>query len=83
MIMKQPQLSEPEKLRQIEQQEAIKRGEQIPAEIIIKDPEPYEEPEYHLIECETEGQCLDEFLLSLKEFQSIGIAKFAKWKKTV
>jgi hypothetical protein len=67
----------------MEQQEALKRGEQINMETLIRDPDPYEDPEYHLVETEDEGQCLDEFLLSLKDFQSLGLAKFSKWKKTV
>lgn len=67
-VVQRPQLTEEEKEKQEEQQKRVELGEEIPAEELIKDPEPYEERLYKLDEFEDEGHALEEFLLSLMDF---------------
>ena len=82
-VVQRPQLSEEEKERQEEQQKRIELGEEIPAEELVKDPEPYEERLYKLDEFEDEGHAVEEFLLSLNEFQDVVKAKAEKWKESI
>lgn len=53
----------------------------MPAEELIKDPEPYEERLVKLDEFEDEGHALEEFLLSLMDYQDVVKAKAEKWKE--
>ena len=82
-VVQRPQLTEEEKEKQEEQQKRVELGEEIPAEEMIKDPEPYEERLYKLDEFEDEGHALEEFLLSLMDFQDIVKAKAEKWKDAI
>ena len=50
---------------------------------MIKDPEAYEERLYKLDEFEDEGHALEEFLLSLIDYQDVVKAKMEKWKSQV
>ncbi len=50
---------------------------------MIKDPEPYEERLIKLDEFEEEGSALEEFLLSLVDYQDIVKAKNEKWKDQI
>ena len=49
----------------------------------MREPEAYEERLYKLDEFEDEGHALEEFLLSLTDFQDIVKAKTEKWKEAV
>ena len=58
-------------------------GEAIPAEELIKEPEPYEERLYKLDEFEDEGHALEEFLLCIVDFQDIVKAKTEQWRAQI
>ena len=66
-----------------EQEKRIELGETVPEEELIKEPEPYEERLYKLDEFEEEGKALEEFLLSLMEYQDVVKAKAEKWKEAI
>lgn len=55
----------------------------IPDEELVKDPEPFEERLYKLDEFEDEGHALEEFLLSLMDYQDVVKAKAEKWKQSL
>ena len=77
-VTKLDQLTEEQLAKQTEQKEAIEKGEEIPTEDLIKDPEPYEVTETYCIEFEKEAQSYEEFLLMFKnEYPE---ARAEKWK---
>ena len=82
-MIQRPQLTEEEQEKKEEQQKRQDLGEEIPAEDLIKDPEPYEERLYKIDEFEDEGQALEEFLCSLVEYQDVVKAKAEKWKDAI
>ncbi len=55
-------------------------GEKIPESELIKEPENYEEKVIKVDEFETEGASLEEFLLSLIDYQDIVKAKTERWR---
>jgi len=82
-VVQRPQLAEDEREKLEEQQKRIELGEAIPEEDLIREPEAYEERLYKLDEFEDEGHALEEFLLSLMDFQDVVKAKTEKWKESV
>lgn len=82
-VVQRPQLSEEEKEKFEDQQKRIEMGEAIPAEELIKEPEPYEERLYKLDEFEDEGHALEEFLLCIVDFQDIVKAKTEQWRAQI
>lgn len=82
-VIQKPSLTDEEKEKQEEQQKRIELGEEIPEDELIKDPEPYEERLEKLDEFEDEGHALEEFLLSLMDFQDVVKAKTEKWKQSI
>ena len=82
-VINRPKLTEEEMEKKEEQEKRIELGEEIPEEELIKEPEPYEERLYKLDEFEEEGQALEEFLLSLMEYQDVVKAKAEKWKEAI
>ena len=82
-VIQRPELTDEQKEKQEEQQKRIDLGEAIPDEELVKDPEPYEERLYKLDEFEDEGHALEEFLLSLMDYQDVVKAKAEKWKQSL
>lgn len=82
-MINRPRLTEEELEKKEEQEKRIELGETIPEEELIKEPEPYEERLYKLDEFEEEGKALEEFLLSLMEYQDVVKAKAEKWKEAI
>lgn len=78
--IKRPELTEEQKLKQQEQRQKIAAGELIAESELIQDPEPYEEKTTLVKEFELEGQGLEEFLLSLIDYQDLVKAKTERWK---
>ena len=65
-VTKLDELTEEEQAKKQEQQEAIERGEEVPEEELIKDPEPYNVDETYCSEFEREGGEYENFLLMFK-----------------
>ena len=82
-MINRPRLTEEELEKKEEQEKRIELGETVPEEELIKEPEPYEERLYKLDEFEEEGKALEEFLLSLMEYQDVVKAKAEKWKEAI
>ena len=61
----------------------MEQGAEIPEEELIKEPEAYEEQLAKLDEFEDEGKALEEFMISLIDFQDIIKVKTEKWKEAV
>ena len=78
--IKRPELTEEQRQKQQEQRSKIAQGELISESDLIKDPEPYEEKTTLVKEFELEGQGLEEFLLSLIDYQDLVKAKTERWK---
>ena len=55
-------------------------GEAIPDSELIREPEPYEDRIVKVDEFENEGASLEEFLLSLIDYQDIVKAKTERWR---
>ena len=82
-VVQRPQLSADEREKFEEQQKRREQGADIPAEELIREPEAYEERLYKLDEFETEGHALEEFMLSLVEYQDIVKVKAERWKEQI
>lgn len=82
-VVQRPQLTEDEREKREEQRKRMELGEDIPEAELIKEPEAYEERLYKLDEFEDEGHALEEFLLSLNDYQDLAKAKAEKWKDAV
>jgi len=82
-VVQRPELTDELKEKQEEQQKRIDLGEAIPDEELVRDPEPFEERLYKLDEFEDEGHALEEFLLSLMDYQDVVKAKAEKWKQSL
>lgn len=67
-VLRNPQLTEEQKLKKEEQQKRIQVGEKIPDGELIVDPEPFEERVVKVEELEFEGASYEEFLLSLIDY---------------
>ena len=82
-VVQRPQLTDDEREKLEEQQKRIEQGAEIPEEELIKEPEAYEEQLAKLDEFEDEGKALEEFMISLIDFQDIIKVKTEKWKEAV
>jgi hypothetical protein len=79
VVSKLDPLTEDELAKQQEQREMIERGEEVPEEELIHDPEPYDVTETFVLETEKEGISLENFLLTFSnEFTE---ARVNKWKR--
>ena len=78
--IKRPELTEEQKVKKEEQERKIAAGEVIPESELILNPEPYEEKIVKVEEFESEGGSLEEFLLSLIDYQDVVKAKTERWK---
>ena len=77
-VTKLDDLTEEEQAKKQGQQEALERGEEVPEEELIKDPEPYDVEETYCDELEREGKEYENFLLMFKpEFAE---QRANKWK---
>lgn len=78
--VKRPELTEEQRLKKEDQERRVAAGEFIPEQELIKEPEPYEERLVKVDEFENEGAGLEEYLLSLIDYQDIVKAKTERWK---
>jgi hypothetical protein len=82
-VIQRPQLTEEEREKFEDQKKRREMGEEIPAEDLMKEPEPYEERLYKLDEFEDEGHAFEEFLLSIVDFQDVVKAKTEQWRAQI
>jgi hypothetical protein len=82
-VQVRPELTPEEREKQEEQQKRAELGAEIPESELIREPEAYEERLFKLDEFEDEGHALEEFMLSLMDFQDVVKAKTEKWKESV
>jgi hypothetical protein len=78
--VRRPELTEEQRILKTEQEQRIAQGEEIPEDQLIVEPEPYEERVDQAMELEKDGMALEEFLLSLIDFQDLSRAKAERWK---
>ena len=78
--MKRPELTEELRLKKEDQDRKRAVGEFIAEQDLIRDPEPYEERTVKVEEFENEGRSIEEFLLSLIDYQDLVKAKTERWR---
>lgn len=78
--VKKIELTEEQRAKKDEQDKRIAAGEVIAEAELIREPEPVEERLVKVDEFEQEGSSLEEFLLSLIDYQDIVKAKTERWR---
>lgn len=78
--VKRQELTEDLRLKKDDQDRKRAAGEIIAEQDLIRDPEPYEEKTVKVEEFENEGSSIEEFLLSLIDYQDLVKAKTERWR---
>ena len=78
--LRKPELTEEQRLKKEDQEKRVAAGEFIPEAEMIREPEPYEDRLVKVEEFDTEGAGLDEYLLSLVDYQDVVKAKTERWR---